>query len=487
MTRQATSPMAHAARTTPRRPLLALALCVALAVPLAAPVGAQTAADPSGLGAFVTPFPDNDTYRIQVYGDSFAEGLVGGLVEALGEEARIQVQRKHRRLANLFRSDAADESLPIDTELSRAAPHIAVIMSDPAERVPWRQPLGRRFQPGSEAWKDEIDRRREAWKAEHTPRLDRLMRAFRKHKVAVYWVSLPILRRQDATDDAQFVNELVRERAYVNGVKFIDVLAAFADDNNSYSAHGPDLTGKPRLLRESDGIHFTAAGYRKLAHFVERDLRRDIVRARSERNIPLAGSETEQRRVRPAAKAQTPGGARTAGPGDTPAGRRDRPGTSARPAGTPEPAGGGDIRADNVRVTLTLPGQQGRDEQVTLDILRPSIPANVVQLVTRRQSRDKASQVGDSVPTQLADGSILLSSVTAVAEILGDQRRVGPANSPYYRALVKGEKLPPAPGRADDLPWPRAEVPAVPAAAPEQPARPAPTLRPPQTRRPPRN
>ena len=33
-------------------------------------------------GSFITPFPDNDVYQVQVVGDWLAEGLLSGLVEA---------------------------------------------------------------------------------------------------------------------------------------------------------------------------------------------------------------------------------------------------------------------------------------------------------------------------------------------------------------------------------------------------------------------
>ena len=38
--------------------------------------------DPAG--SFVTPFPSGDTYKLLLIGDSMAEGLVGGLAEAMG-------------------------------------------------------------------------------------------------------------------------------------------------------------------------------------------------------------------------------------------------------------------------------------------------------------------------------------------------------------------------------------------------------------------
>ena len=37
---------------------------------------------------------------------------------------------------------------------------------------------------------------------------------------------------------------------------------------------GPDFEGQMRILRSGDGVHFTKFGARKLAHYVERELRR---------------------------------------------------------------------------------------------------------------------------------------------------------------------------------------------------------------------
>ena len=38
---------------------------------------------------YITAFPENDIYRMQVVGDSLAEGLVGGLIEAFGGDSPV--------------------------------------------------------------------------------------------------------------------------------------------------------------------------------------------------------------------------------------------------------------------------------------------------------------------------------------------------------------------------------------------------------------
>ncbi|MEA3024179.1 MAG: uncharacterized protein QOK01_3031, partial [Alphaproteobacteria bacterium] len=46
------------------------------------------------------------------------------------------------------------------------------------------------------------------------------------------------------------------------------------DDSGSYNNYGPDFEGQTRRLRTADGANFTRAGARKLAHYVEREIRR---------------------------------------------------------------------------------------------------------------------------------------------------------------------------------------------------------------------
>ena len=58
------------------------------------------------------------------------------------------------------------------------------------------------------------------------------------------------------------------------GVKYIDIWDAFANQNGEYDAFGPNIDGQNVKLRGPDGIHFTKAGGRKVAHFLEADIRR---------------------------------------------------------------------------------------------------------------------------------------------------------------------------------------------------------------------
>ncbi len=451
-------------------PLLILVLAAAL-LPGVLP-GAR-AQDDSGQVSFITPFPENDTYKLQVVGDWWAEGMIEGLVEAFTGDSRVQIARKGRPITSLFRNDFEEDMKALDDSMARDRNHVVIVMFGIADRVSVRLANGRRAAVGSEEWR-----------AEYTRRIDRVIRALRKPAAAVYWVSQPKLGREEADEDAQMMNQIVRERVYLNSLKYIDVHSAFADEAGSFNPRGPDLTGKIRLLRDVDGIGFTGTGYRKLAHFVEREVKRDLLQARGERSIPLAGTEAEQSRVNPQRNAEaTKAGSAT----DAPAATKSTGSGPGGPAGSPSQGTarrdqGLEQKADHGRITLKLAGADGREETLTMDLPRPAIPASVVALVARRQAGDKAPQPGDVLHEDIAGGLTVLSTITPTNDATAGRRRMSPTQTAYFRVLVKGEWLQPRPGRTDDFKWPRQDAVPPPASAVEPIAAPAPRITPAQQR-----
>jgi len=429
------------------------------------PVHAQ---GPALTTSYVTPFPDNDSYRLEVWGDVLAEGLLAGLVDQLADEPRIAVQRRHRPMQSLLRANFDDDVAEIVSEIARSNAHIVVILTGLNDRFAIRLANGRRAPVGSEPWQQEYGRR-----------LDRLMRAFKAQRIAVYWVGLPIMRRPDLSDEMQAINGVLRERAYAAGQKMIDVYAATANQDGRYDAFGPDISGASRLLRQPDGITFTAAGNRKLAHFVERELKRDLVQARAQRSIPLAGGEAEQRLIRPL-RAAPSAAATTARATSTPAaGGEAEPGSGSGPASGPAPTrpattpAEGDLKADNGRVTLADSSSGGRPENVTIDLPRPTISGSLMALLARRAASDRANQPGEVLVREIPGGLTLSRTISMAATAGTAPRRALPSQTPYFRVLVKGERLEPKAGRADDIAWPPISKPAP--VAPTTPAAAQPT------------
>jgi uncharacterized protein len=428
-----------------------------LALVLAGSSAAQE--EPSGI-SYITPFPEGDVYKLQAYGDGFAEGLLNGLVEGFAGDARLQVSRKHRQLLGLTRFEFDDE-MKAEESPGREAFHIVVVMIGLADRNHIRTSPRDRALWGTDEWRNEYGRR-----------VDRFIKTLKRRGAAVYWVGQPVMRRTDLNEAAQTMNEVVREKTYLNGAKFIDIQAHFADDGGNFAPYGPDITGKQRLLREADGVLFSYFGYRKLAHFVEQEIKRDLLQAKNERAIPLAGSEAEQKRVN--SLKRTPPSGDGSWQGTVAVSKDGKAGPQkAAPQVRDAPVAdtSNDQRADNGRITLKSVGANGREESVTIDILRPAIPSAVIALMTRKDTGERPSQMGDVVGDEVGGGLVALSSITPSGIVPGTTRRVtAPSLSPYYTVLIKGERPVPKPGRADEFTWPRVDPQIV--VEPPQPVRP---------------
>jgi hypothetical protein len=77
-----------------------------------------------------------------------------------------------------------------------------------------------------------------------------------------------------------FLDALYREASAKAGITYVDVWDGFVDEAGRFLQKGPDFEGQIRQLRTYDGVFFTKAGARKLAHYVEREVTR-LLAARS--------------------------------------------------------------------------------------------------------------------------------------------------------------------------------------------------------------
>ena len=119
-----------------------------------------------------------------------------------------------------------------------------------------------------------------------------------------------------------FLDSLYRDAAGKAGITYVDVWDGFVDEAGRFLQKGPDFEGQIRQLRSYDGVYFTKAGARKLAHYVEREITRLLAaRSGADRAADRARDTRRQCAARPA-------GAASAGGTDPAAGgllRRHRP------------------------------------------------------------------------------------------------------------------------------------------------------------------
>lgn len=126
--------------------------------------------------------------------------------------------------------------------------------------------------------------RSDQWEKIYVRRIDQMIAALKGKGVPVFWVGLPSIRGTRSTADAVYLNDLFRARAERAGIVYVDVWDGFVDESGKYSSYGPDYEGQTRRLRSSDGVYFTRYGARKLAHYVEREIRRFM----NNRAVPVA-------------------------------------------------------------------------------------------------------------------------------------------------------------------------------------------------------
>jgi len=409
----------------PARHLLANAILLTLIAAPLVPAVAQQVTTPVQR-SYINPFPNGDRYRVLVVGDSLGDGVWSGLYRAFEDDATIEFIQRAKSSTGFVRPDSYDWNAQLDDLLKNDTYQIAVVMFGDNDAQPIKS--GRDWlKVGSDGWRDIYGKRVETF-----------IKKLRAANIAVYWVGLPIMRSEGQNADAEALNDVFREKAFINGAKFIETWNGFTDEAGRYSAYGPDMTGQVKRLRADDGIHFTMRGYLKLAHFVEKELRRDLNLAKIERNIPLAGNEEEQ------AKAM---------------GRDVIPGRSEPKPVEPAPeqaeaAEDGSGATEQAHVEQAPGVQQSNVGDVNL--VRPAIDQ------TLQAAQGLTPQLASNVPeaemitSELPNGLTAVATISSVTDpsLASSRPRLPLSQRPYYKVLIKGEQLPPKSGRADDFAWP---------------------------------
>ncbi|WP_183044341.1 SGNH/GDSL hydrolase family protein [Pseudorhodoplanes sinuspersici] len=269
------------------------------------------------------------TIRILVLGDSMADWLAYGLEEQLAETPEIGIVRKHRAFSGLIRyeqrSDAEWPKVARDL-IAQEKPQAIIMLVGLQDRQAIREKVqpapakpAASQKPGTPAAAGQTQQqpaasqqgaqhgaaqpksaeptddetpataaneqqrvkvsgpaefRSEKWEELYGARVDEMISVLKTANVPVLWVGVPAVRGTKSTSDLQYLNEIVRPHVEKAGVIYVNVWDGFVDERNNFMQRGPDVEGQIRQLRTSDGVHFTRFGARKLAHYVERDLRR---------------------------------------------------------------------------------------------------------------------------------------------------------------------------------------------------------------------
>lgn len=197
-----------------------------------------------------TPVPDKVTMAIT--GDSLADGIWGAIYRKLVRDKRYVIRRNARNSTGFTTDGLLDQ---IEDSFKPTPADALVMMVGANDR--------RSFF---------VDGRSKAlfgtpkWREYYGGRVAAFMDALKARNVPVIWILLPVMRDAGAARDAKLINELVQNAAADRPwVRTVDTWSLTADTDGAYQAHFKDLTGKVRLMRDNDGVHFTPPGYELIA------------------------------------------------------------------------------------------------------------------------------------------------------------------------------------------------------------------------------
>lgn len=217
------------------------------------------------------------SFFVAVLGDSLGVQLGQGLTEAFADRPEVAILRKAREDTGLVRADFYDwVKGSQDLLASNEKINVAVIIIGSNDHQFLRDGATS-YEPHAPKW-DEI----------YAARIEAIANQFREKKIPLIWVGLPIIKSERMSQEALKLNEMYKDHSEKAGATYVDIWEAFADDHGGFAASGPDVEGQTVRLRAADGIHFTRAGGRKLAHFVEDEIKRVLDATEPDDNSNLA-------------------------------------------------------------------------------------------------------------------------------------------------------------------------------------------------------
>lgn len=199
--------------------------------------------------------------KILVVGDFIAGGLAEGLEKAFTDYANVEIVERTNGSSGFVRDDFYDWPGTIKPIIEEVNPTLVVVLIGSNDRQAM-QVDGRAEQVRSDAW----DR-------EYLSRVNAFADAVRETNTPLIWVGGPPFRFKSMSADILVFNEFYRQAAERVGGHFVDVWDGFVDEEGNFIVNGSDINGQTVQLRNSDGINFTRDGRRKLAFYVERQIR----------------------------------------------------------------------------------------------------------------------------------------------------------------------------------------------------------------------
>ncbi|MCI0634726.1 MAG: DUF459 domain-containing protein [Actinobacteria bacterium] len=197
--------------------------------------------------------------RVAVIGDSLAQGI-GPAIERWMDPEVARVLSLGRISTGLSRQDYFNWQAGMRQIVEAFRPDLVFVMlgSNDAQAQIARD--------GSEILVGSVE-----WVEGYRERAAALLREATRAGTRVVWVGIPVVEERQRWDFYRRVNGIYRETASSDPLgTYVDAWSAFEARDGGYAAFIRNERGELQLMRASDGIHFTPAGYASLARIAIR-------------------------------------------------------------------------------------------------------------------------------------------------------------------------------------------------------------------------
>jgi hypothetical protein len=187
---------------------------------------------------------------VVIVGDSLAAG-VGYFAGRVFRPTVVDIQRQGRVSTGLARPDYFDWFAAMGKIVAGYDPDLVIVMIGENDNQNLALNTG-----GLDTPKGTVD-----WPPAYGERAEALMRIAIEGGARVVWIGLPVQRDRSRWIFVKRQNSLFEQASHrVGDVAFLDSWDLFDTGGGEYSAFYREGNGV-RLVREADGLHFTAIGY----------------------------------------------------------------------------------------------------------------------------------------------------------------------------------------------------------------------------------
>jgi hypothetical protein len=233
------------------------------------------------MGSATSPLPSRgylgqprDKWNVFVFGDMLAEGVWGGLNRAVGDSP-FTFNGRFKEDSGLARPEFYNWEKALPKILQSNEVDVAVVIIGTNDGRPIRTADGSATIPFGTL----------EWRQAYAAAVDRFIAILKSADIPVYWLGVPPMGSPEHDAAVEIVDEVQRERAAANGLRFLDFRKLFAGEDGGFTATSTDDSGEVARIRSRDGITFLRAGNDKAATAVLDALNDDAEVANGEKAV----------------------------------------------------------------------------------------------------------------------------------------------------------------------------------------------------------